>query len=84
VEKSCDDYNYCTKDFCDPVSGCHFVEPECLCDDKNECTIDSCLPEYGCINVVILCDDNDESTEDFCEAAHGCIFVEQGQGYNQK
>jgi len=80
-EVECDDYDPCTKDFCDPVSGCNFITPACLCDDDNACTDDSCLPNFGCVNVEINCDDNNEATVDSCDQAYGCVYLDQEKGY---
>jgi hypothetical protein len=56
-------YYRCTKDSCDPNSGCVYErEYECCaegCDDHDECTIDKC--EGGeCKHYPVDCDDGDE------------------------
>ena len=45
---NCDDGNLCTKDLCDPLTGCYHEQVNC--DDGNVCTVDSCDPQQGCVH----------------------------------
>jgi len=68
----CDDYDWCTRDYCDPYNGCQYVDiSPCICDDDNLCTTDVCDSSEGCINSPISCDDSDSSTYDWCNPATG-------------
>ena len=41
---TCEDYNPCTYNLCDPVTGCHFQPFSGPCDDLNVCTVnDECV-----------------------------------------
>ncbi len=50
--ETCDDFNACTVDVCDPIAGCYhlpLLSPCCtgstsICDDGNPCTTDLCDP----------------------------------------
>ncbi|MFO0746799.1 MAG: hypothetical protein U1F43_14170 [Myxococcota bacterium] len=73
---SCSDDNICTKDSCDPKTGCGHVDiGDFLCDDGIECTVDSCSPTLGCQNAPnnAFCTDDSRCTENTCnpEAAPG-------------
>lgn len=71
---NCDDGNPCTKDACDPASGCtHTNEPATtLCVDGNPCTTDDrCRPLSGkCAGTPIVC-----AALDDCHAAGSCDAV---------
>jgi len=75
---SCDDWNDCTDDICDPLKGCTYPlngNPCCIndinvCDDSDPCTIDSCNVNTGaCIYLPNegSCTDKDACTQnDVC------------------
>ena len=70
VQRSCDDSNPCTDDFCDPTEGCLNL-PTQSCDDGNPCTADSCGPGGECRNTRLddgaPCDDGFQcTTADIC------------------
>ncbi|MEE8311676.1 MAG: cytochrome c peroxidase [Candidatus Binatia bacterium] len=70
---SCDDYNPCTLDFCDPTFECqHFPV---TCNDGDSCTIDSCDAELGCVHTPDACSDGNPCTDDSCDAVTGCSNV---------
>jgi len=71
--KVCDDADLCTKDSCDPNTGCAFV-PKCA--DADACTDDVCDPSNGgCSHPAKSCDDNDACTIDACDSATGCTHT---------
>lgn len=70
----CDDKNPCTKDFCEPSSGCQHTDISGSCDDGNVCTLgDHC--EHGlCVFQSLLgCDDGNVCTLDYCDPRTGCV-----------
>ncbi len=73
----CDDGNMCTKDSCDPQSGCTSKPEEKLaCDaDGNKCTPDDACKGGKCVpGAVKDCDDKQPCTIDRCETATGdCV-----------
>ena len=46
---TCDDENFCTANFCDPIDGCDSIDLAYLCADTNPCTDESCDPAQGCV-----------------------------------
>ena len=72
---SCDDYNPCTQDSCDPATGycLHFANVS-MCDDGDGCTTDTCDTWSGlCRHQLILqCDDQNMCTIDTC-AGGQCV-----------
>lgn len=61
------DFDPCTRDFCDPVSGCAYEPIDC--SDNNPCTDDACSPEMGCAHAINAnpCDDGNACTSgDLC------------------
>ncbi len=73
-KKSCDDQNACTKDSCEPVSGCKYIDEVGPCDDGEVCTDqDECIVGV-CKGAAIDCDDVNICTADACEAGVGCVY----------
>jgi len=67
----CNDDNLCTKDSCDPATGCKHVKlndtPDApkLCNDKDPCTAPDKCHDGVCIGDP-KCDDDNVCTEDIC------------------
>lgn len=69
---ACDDGIECTRDVCDPASGCTIIADHSLCPDDDPCSLDQCTPSgcehpgapngYPCGPVI------------GCEIAHVCIL----------
>eukprot|EP01125_Pyxidicula_operculata_P010074 TRINITY_DN3316_c0_g1_i1.p1 TRINITY_DN3316_c0_g1~~TRINITY_DN3316_c0_g1_i1.p1 ORF type:complete len:2425 (-),score=517.38 TRINITY_DN3316_c0_g1_i1:128-7402(-) len=60
TNKSCDDYNACTKDSClDGVC----IHENITCDDNNNCTVDSCDSSFGCTFAPRVCGSDVNGTE---------------------
>jgi hypothetical protein len=70
---SCDDFDACTTDGCDPATGC--FHNAVVCDDGTVCTTDSCNPETGCVHTAISCDDGSLCTTDACDPETGCTHT---------
>ncbi len=70
---TCNDFNACTTDVCDPVTGCAYTPISC--DDGNPCTDDSCDPASGCVHTAnhVACNDGNAcTTNDTCSGGQ-CI-----------
>src|SRR5262245_7181297 len=86
---SCEDYNACTVDSCDEVTGTCRHDP-LDCDDHNACTTDTCVPYGGIIPGGCrhpfrasgsACDDGDACTStDVCDGAGACAGQPQAPG----
>lgn len=50
TSRACADADPCTRDLCDPQSGCFFFVDPAICDDLNPCTADLCSPARGCFH----------------------------------
>jgi len=70
----CDDDDACTRDSCNPASGCAHQD---TCNDADACTDDLCDPATGCSHTTVVCDDGDLCTDDSCDAVAGCRRVER-------
>ena len=69
--KSCDDFNACTIDVCDPTVGCTHKTSTAGCNDNDPCTTgDSCATGV-CMGTAKNCDDGNPCTDDTCDAT-GC------------
>lgn len=69
TEVNCNDFDACTAEYCDMVSGCHYESSVALCDDNKVCTTDSCDPLAGCLNEnnTVPCEDGSVcTTNDVC------------------
>ncbi len=77
----CDDENECTKDSCEPSTGCRF-EP---LPDGSECYAGAC-GQAMCINAEctvtepIDCDDGNSCTRNFCSPKVGCMAEQKEDG----
>ena len=73
---NCDDYDVCTNDYCDPVTGCYHEVVDC--DDGDPCTIDTCDPTTGqCVHTQKDCDDGNACTDDTCDPSTGqCVHTQ--------
>jgi len=63
TDAQCTDYNVCTSDRCDPVTGrCEHVDTVTpTCDDGDACTMDACSPTDGCVREPLTLADADAS-----------------------
>jgi len=74
--KPCDDANGCTKDVCDPTTGCVFTANNgAACDDGDACTKSSVCKNKGCISAAASCDDGNGCTKDVCDPKTGCVHT---------
>ncbi|MBM4355378.1 MAG: hypothetical protein FJ109_16590, partial [Deltaproteobacteria bacterium] len=75
-EATCDDGNPCTKDSCDPNTGCI---QESLdggsCDDGDVCTLADHCQEAACVGTTIDCNDGNPCTFDNCNPVGGCNYT---------
>ena len=68
----CDDGNPCTKDSCDPATGCSAPPDDtALCTDKDPCTKNDACKAGACAGLKVNCDDNNTCTDDLCDVATG-------------
>jgi alpha-tubulin suppressor-like RCC1 family protein/subtilase family serine protease len=80
---SCNDGNLCTRDSCDPTSGCVATNaPDGTgCTDDNACTDgDSCQAGACVAGTPLTCDDHNRCTDDSCSASSGCVFAAVADG----
>ena len=79
VELSCDDQQACTRDTCDPSTGCVFTPtPGEPCSDGDECTLEDACDEAGTCapGEAVICDDQSMCTTDGCDPDTGsCVFT---------
>jgi hypothetical protein len=74
---TCDDFNLCTDDSCDPDTGCLFAANALPCDDGNACTAnDSCADASCQPGPSVSCNDDNPCTTDGCEPDSGCTHVD--------
>ena len=71
---SCDDGNPCTKDACDPATGCwHAPDNGAPCPDGDVCDGDEyCLNNKCVLGAPLNCDDGNPCTKDGCDPVAGC------------
>ncbi|MBP47926.1 MAG: hypothetical protein CMH53_08290, partial [Myxococcales bacterium] len=76
---SCNDGDPCTKDACDPKSGCKFtgLAKGSSCSDGSACTSgDVCDAAGQCLGTLKVCDDKEPCTVDACDQQTGsCAFT---------
>ncbi|MBM4353341.1 MAG: hypothetical protein FJ109_06010 [Deltaproteobacteria bacterium] len=73
---SCNDFNPCTDDSCDPKTGCVFKANSAQCNDGNLCTSGDLCQEGKCVSgEAVACDDANVCTTDACDPKTGCTFV---------
>lgn len=89
---ACDDYDPCTRDFCDPAAGCVHAEETCpgecgaaadgtRCADGSICTRgDACAGGVCVPGPAVACDDGDACSEEHCDPLYGCVFHEEAVG----
>ena len=72
TNKSCDDNNMCTNDYCDKKTGMCVNDPiTCTKDPNNKCLAVFCDEKVGCLSKEKNCDDNIFCTIDSCEISTG-------------
>ena len=73
---NCNDGNFCTADFCDPVQGCVYLPNTSPCDDGDACTVgDKCGGGDCGSGEPLICDDEDLCTDDSCDVDAGCVYL---------
>ncbi len=73
---NCNDDNQCTKDSCDPVTGCkHENLSDSACSDGNPCTNGDFCADGACLaGDPTTCNDDNKCTTDSCDSAvGGCV-----------
>jgi hypothetical protein len=74
--KDCDDNNVCTKDGCDPTSGCTNKPADGSCNDKDACTKDDACDAGKCVGGgKVEVDDKDPCTDDSCDPKGGAVHT---------
>jgi fibro-slime domain-containing protein len=72
--KNCNDFENCTRDFCDPTTG------ECInrglpdwthCNDENNCTLHDLCVNSVCTGIEVNCNDGNICTDDVCNQLTG-------------
>ena len=74
-EQTCDDANPCTKDSCDPATGCQNTPVQGGCDDQDVCTVADHCDQGVCVGEPIDCSDGNPCTYDNCDAKGGCVYT---------
>lgn len=71
----CDDGIACTRDFCNPASGCGIEAQNSECNDGVDCTSDICDPGFGCRQTPNhdVCNAGFCNVGGFCEPSFGCV-----------
>jgi len=75
---SCEDYNPCTDQTCNPAlagGGCTYSDHNC--DDSNACTTDTCNPATtnGCVHTTVSCTNPDPCVTPSCSPSVGCQYT---------
>ena len=71
---SCDDFDTCTDDACDPETGCSHTLNTAPCTDNSACTTQDACSEGACVGgPAPVCDDENPCTDDFCDVSLGCV-----------
>ncbi len=70
----CDDGIACTRDFCNPASGCGIEAQNAECNDGIDCTSDICDPGFGCRQEPNhdVCNAGFCNVGGFCDPSFGC------------
>ncbi|MBM4342665.1 MAG: formylglycine-generating enzyme family protein [Deltaproteobacteria bacterium] len=73
----CNDGNPCTKDECEPLSGCkHSPLDGATCSDGDICTTgDTCKAGACAAGAALACNDDNVCTKDACDPTKGCTFT---------
>jgi hypothetical protein len=74
TETDCNDNTPCTKDFCDPKTGCIHQIIEGPCDTGDACVLAACQSGGCVVTDTDVCDDGNPCTKDTCNAKLGCQF----------
>jgi len=74
-QTSCNDFNTCTTDTCDPDLGCKHELNELPCSDGNACTKNDVCANGICAGEAVACDDGNLCTSDACAQDTGCTFA---------
>lgn len=74
-DADCDDKNPCTKDSCDPATGCSNENMEGNCDDGDACTENDYCQTGVCKGSPAQCNDSNPCTDDSCESSSGCVYA---------
>lgn len=71
----CDDGIACTRDFCNPASGCGIEAQNAECSDGVDCTTDICDPGFGCRQTPNhdVCNAGFCNVGGFCDPTVGCV-----------
>ncbi len=69
---SCDDKNPCTKDSCNPATGCAHETLTGACSDGSACTTGDTCVGTTCTGTSVNCDDGNPCTADSCHPTLGC------------
>ncbi len=74
---TCDDFNPCTTDTCDPTTGaCTHINNTAPCNDGNACTVGDICSSGTCQGgAQANCDDGKSCTIDSCDSTLGCIHT---------
>ena len=72
---SCDDFNPCTDDYCDPEIGCVNAPNTAECEPLSACEVDGVCSEGVCIGQPRDCEDGNLCTIDSCDKITGCRHV---------
>ncbi len=76
VPNTCDDNNACTRDGCNPSTGCYHDPVAGACNDGDPCTQDDRCVAGECTGDPLPCDDLDPCTDDACDPAAGeCVHT---------
>jgi hypothetical protein len=75
-QPECNDYNVCTDDKCDPLTGCQYLARLGDCNtDANLCTLDTCVNKACVKGAAKTCEDGNPCTADGCTPSTGeCTF----------
>lgn len=71
----CNDFNPCTKDSCNPETGCVHTPVDASCDDGDPCTSSDHCQEGVCKGTPLDCEDKNPCTKDFCDQQKGCQHI---------
>ena len=80
TEQSCNDFNLCTKDFCEPGSGCKHLNIVAYCDDGNPCTDGDYCDAGQCksgLNVCVCQHDLDCVPYDDGNLCNGALYCDK-------
>jgi hypothetical protein len=71
-DAECDDFDPCTDDTCDTISGCRYTLNTAACNDGNPCTEHDTCADGVCAGTAASCDDGNLCTTDSCVEGLGC------------